>query len=88
MLTSKKNGNSEDAIVNAIAEFHYMPEEVAFSLYFHRYQNLYKTDCTNWNNHKKFVNYTLPKKTSDLTFKETVTVLLKVFSPKTLLFLP
>lgn len=34
--------------------------------------------------HTKFVNYILPKKTSDLIFKETVTVLLEIFSLKTL----
>ena len=67
---------SLDAIVNAIAEFNYMPEEnVTFSSYFRRYEDLYKTDCVNWSDHKKvrlmqrklncvehakFTNYILP----------------------------
>ena len=45
---------SRDAIENAIAEFNYMPEEeVTFSSYFRRYEDLYKVDCANWSDHKK-----------------------------------
>ena len=82
MLTSNKNEDldifSQDTIINVIAEFNYMPEEeVTFLSYFCRYKDLYKTDCSNWPNHKKvrlilrklgtvehmkFVNYILPKK--------------------------
>ena len=55
---SNKNGNSgvfsQDTIINTIAEFNYMPEEeLTFSLYFCRYEDLYKTDCENWSNYKK-----------------------------------
>ena len=58
MLTSNKNKVlgvfSDDAIVNAIAEFNYMPEEeVTFSSYFRKYEDLYKTDSANWSNHKR-----------------------------------
>ena len=47
MLMSNKNVDSgvfsQNTIVNAIAEFNYMPEEkVTFSLYFHRYEDLHK----------------------------------------------
>ena len=81
MLTSKKNFKnpkiqvffSHDAIKNVIAEYNCMPEEVIFSSYFRRYENLYKTDCSNLPGHKlglvlrklgtvehtKFVNYIL-----------------------------
>lgn len=48
MFTNNKNGYSEDAIVNTITEFHYLPEkELTFSSNFRRYEDLYKTDCAN-----------------------------------------
>ena len=82
MLTSNKNKDSgvfsQDIIVNATAEFNYMPEEVlTFSWYFCRYKDLYEMDCVNWSDHEKvtlvlrklgyveytkFVNYILRKK--------------------------
>ena len=58
MLTSNKNKDSgifsQDSIINAIAESNYMPEEeVTFSLYFHRYEDRYKTDSSSWPDYKK-----------------------------------
>ena len=86
-------------IGSAINNFTYAPEnEITFASYFRRHEDLYNTDCTNWANFKKvrlllrklgavehtrFVNYILVKKTSDLTFTETVQLLTELFSPKT-----
>ena len=58
MLTSNKNEDlgvfSQDAIVNVIAEFNYMPaKEGTFLPYFYRYNNLYKIDCAYWSDHRK-----------------------------------
>ena len=57
MLTSNKNEDlgifSQIVIVNAIAEFKYMPEEEVTLFYLRRYEDLYKTNCTNWSGHKK-----------------------------------
>ena len=58
MSTSNKNEDShvfsQEAIVNAIAEFNYMTEkEVIFLSYFSRYENLYTMDYTYRSDHKK-----------------------------------
>ena len=58
ILMSNKNEDSgtfsQDAIINAIAQFNYMPEMVVTILsYFCRYKGLYKTDCANWSDHQK-----------------------------------
>lgn len=52
MSTSNRNENSDvfsqDAIVNAIAELNYLPEEEVTFSYFCRYKDLYKMVCANW----------------------------------------
>ena len=71
---------SQNTILNAIDNFIYALEEgITFSLYFRRYEDLYNTDCANWDDFKKvcllsklgtveyttFGNYILPKKNSN-----------------------
>ena len=92
----------QNTIRSVIENFLYTPEkDVTFTSYFRRYEGLYTTDCANWNNSKKvrlllrklgtteltkFINYTLPRKANELTFAETVELLMELFSPKTCLF--
>ena len=81
-----------NVIWSAIDNFTYAPKnEITFVSYFRRYENLYHTDCANWADfkkklgifeHTKIANYILPKKTSNLTFTESVQLLTELFRPK------
>lgn len=100
--TENENAFSQNAVWSAIDNFTYSPDEdKTFASYFRRYEDLYKIDCENWadfkkvrlllrklgtTEHTKFVDYILPRKTSDLTFSEAVKLLTELFSPKTSLF--
>ena len=88
---------SKNPIWSAIENFSYsLKEDITFEWYFRRYEDLYKTDCGNWSDlkkihlllsklgttkHTKFVNYILPRKTSEFT--EAVELPMKLFSLKT-----
>ena len=78
----------QSAIWSAIENFIYAPDEgTTFATYYRRYRDVYETDCRQWsegkkvrlllrklgtNEHSKFVDYILPKRTSELTFAEAV----------------
>ena len=82
--------------------FIYLPEEdETFEASFRRYEDLFTVDCEDWTNAKKvrlllrklgtteyskFVDYILPKKTSELEFSEAVKLLSDLFSPNLTLF--
>lgn len=76
-------------------------EDKTFATYFRRYEDLYEFDCGNWSDARKvrlllrklgtceytnFVDYILPRKTNELTFKEAIKLLTELFSPNTSLF--
>ena len=91
---------SQNAIWNTIDNFTYSPDEdKTFASYFRRVEDVYKIDCEKWadskkvclllqkigtTEHNKFVDYILPRKTSNLTFPEAVKLLTELFSPKTI----
>ena len=93
---------SQDSIWNAIDNFHYEQEEdKSFVAYYRRYEDFFCIDCKNWpdqkktrlllckletTEHNKFVDFILPRKTSELSLDETVKLLIELFSPKTSLF--
>ena len=82
--------------------FIYLPEEdKTFEAFFRRYEDLFTVDWENWTNAKKvrlllrklgtteyskFIDYILPKKTSELEFTEAVKLLSELFSPNLTLF--
>lgn len=96
------NAFSQTAVWNAIESFNYNPEDdVTFAHFYRRYEDIFVSDCGTWTDakkvrfllrklgtaeHTKFVNFILPKKTSELNFQETVTLLTELFSTKTSLF--
>lgn len=100
--TESETTFSQNAIWSAIDNFIYSPvKDKTFASYFRRYEDLFEIDCGKWadakklrlllrklgtTEHSKFVDYILPRKTSDLTFVEAVNLLTELFSPKTLLF--
>ena len=88
-------------IWNAIDNFHDEQEkDKSFAAYSRRYEDFFSIDCKNWSDqktrlllrkletseHKKFVDFILPRKTSKLSFDETVKLLTELFSPKISLF--
>lgn len=93
---------SQSTIWNAIETFNYQLElEGKFDAFYQRYEDLFIVDCQEWSNTKKvslllrklgttelskFVDYILPKKTSELKFSEAVKFLSKLFSPNSTLF--
>ena len=93
---------SPDTIWKAIDNFHYEQEEdKSFTAYYRSYKDFFSIDCKNWSDqkktrlllsklettkHNKFVDFILPRKTSELSFDETVKLLTELFSPKTSLF--
>lgn len=44
---------SQDAVVNAISEFMYDPEQITLFLYFRRFADIFENDCYSWNDEKK-----------------------------------
>ena len=100
--TDNDTAFSQDSIWNAIDNFHYEQEEdKSFAAYYRRYENFFSIDSKNWSDqkktrlllrkletaeHNKFLDFILPRKTSELSFDETVKLLTELFSPKTFLF--
>ena len=77
------------------------PEDKTFEAFYRRYEDRFTVDCEDWTNAKKvhfllrklgtteyskFVDYILPKKTSELEFSEAVKLLSELFSPNMTLF--
>ena len=98
----KQNVFSHTAIWSALETFHYVPEEdLTFEAYFRRFGDVFRIDCKSWSEqmkvrlllqklgaaeHNKFVDYIIPKQTSELSFDETVKSLMELYCPKTSLF--
>ena len=91
-ISENENAFSQNTIWDAIDNFTYSPgEDIIFTSYFRRFENLYATDCVNWTDSKKvrlllcttehtrFVNNILPRKTSELTFTDAVKLLTELF---------
>ena len=101
-IREKENTFSQNTIWGALDNFIYPPGgNITFVFYFSRFEDLYATDYLNWvdskkvhlllrklgtKDHTKFFNYILPRKTNELTFTETVKLLIEFFRPKTSLF--
>ena len=97
-----QNSFSQSAICSALETFYYEPNnELTFANYFRRFGDVFRIDCKAWSDemkvrlllqklgaieHNKFVDYIIPKKTSELTFDETVNTLMELYCPKTSLF--
>nr|CAJ00233.1 TPA: gag-pol polyprotein [Schistosoma mansoni] len=91
-----------DSIANSIAEFRFDPESgVTFEAWFKRHEDLFINECKEWDEssklrlllrklgvseHEKFCNFILPKKPSDITFKETVECLTRIFGERSSIF--
>ena len=100
--TDNDTAFSQDSIWNAIDNFNYEQEEdKSFTAYYRSYKDFFSIDCKNWSDQKKtrlllrklettehneFVYFILPRKTSELSFDETVKLQTELFSPKTSLF--
>ena len=86
----------------SIETFHYVPEEdLTFEAHFRRFGDVFRIDCKSWDEqmkvrlllqklgaaeHNKFVDYIIPKQTSELSFDEAVKSLMELYCPKTSLF--
>ena len=81
-------------IWSALETFHYVPEEdLTFEAYFRRFGNAFRIDCKSWSEQMKvrhllqklgaaehkFVDYIIPKKTSELSFDEAVKSLMELY---------
>ena len=93
---------SQDSIWNVIDNFLYEQEEdESFAVYYRRYEEFFNIDCKNWSDqkktrlllrkletteHNKFVDFILLRKTSELSFDETVKFWTELFSLKTSVF--
>ncbi|CAH8606257.1 unnamed protein product [Schistosoma rodhaini] len=91
-----------DSIANSITEFRFDPESgVTFEAWFKRHEDLFINECKEWDEssklrlllrklgvseHEKFCNFILPKKPSDITFKETVECLTRIFGERSSIF--
>ena len=81
---------------NVLETFSYAPDEdKTFEAYCRRYEDIYITDSADWTDEKKVrlllrklgtVDYTLPNKTCELGFLETVKLQSELFSSKMSLF--
>ena len=97
-----ENSFSQSAIWAAIDTFHHEPENgLTFEAYFRRFEDTFKIDCSQWADakksrlllrklgqaeHEKFVDYILPQKTNELTFDETIKLLMELYGTKASLF--
>ena len=91
------NSFVQDSVINSICEFKYSSkEEVTFAVYFHRYEKVFKKDCTTWSDekkiclllgkfrqseHEKYANYILPR-----NHLKRLLILKKIFREKSSLF--
>ena len=93
---------SHNTIWNSMEIFIYLPEEdKTFEAFYRRYKDLFTVECEDLTHAKKvcllfrelgiteyskFVDYILPKKTSELEFSEAVKLPSELFSPNMTLF--
>ena len=93
---------SQSTIYNSIETFEYIPDMTKHSRPFYRcYEDIFFLDCEQWpsekkvrlrlrklgtTEHNRFVEFILPKKTTDLDFSETIKLLPELFGPNTTLF--
>ena len=93
---------SHNKIWNSTETFIYLPEEnKTFEAFNRRYEDLFTVDCEDWTKAKKvrlllrklgtteyskFVDYILPKKTSESEFSKAIKLLSELFSPNMTLF--
>ena len=92
---------SQESVINSVGEYIYKPEEVTFEAYFRRYESIFEKDCEKWpdkkkvklllgkfmvTEHEKYVNFILPKKPGEVTFRETIQILTKILGEQSLLF--
>ncbi|XP_029647250.1 uncharacterized protein LOC115221238 [Octopus sinensis] len=90
-----------DYIANSITEFKYEPDKgVTFEAYYRRYKQIFNKKSKDWDDdmkmrlilrklaakHEHYSNYVLPRKPSDINFKDTKDMLYKIFSEESLLF--
>ena len=87
---------------SSLETFNYVPDEDrTFEAYFRRYEDMFRSECENWSQqkkvrlllsklgpveHNKYCDFILPRKSSELSFDETVRLLLELFSPRLSLF--
>ena len=91
---------SQESAINAVGEFIYKPE-VIFKAYFWRNESIFEKDCEEWPDkkhvrlllgkfgaaeHEKYVNFILPRKPGEMTFRETLQILTKIFGEQSSLF--
>ena len=93
---------SQNTIWSTIKTFNYNPEEdQTFERFYQKYQDFFDIDYQTWtdekkirlllsklgtNEHNKFTDFILPKKTRDLKFNETIELLKELFNPRLSLF--
>ena len=93
---------SQSSIYNSIDTFEYGPEnDKSFEAFYRRYEDIFNVDCEQWpskkkvrlllrklgtTEHNRFVDFILPKKTTDLDFSEIIKLLSELFGPNTTLF--
>ena len=91
-----------NSIWSTIEIFNYNPEEdQTFERFYQKYQDFFDIDCQTWtdkkkirllltklgtNEHNKFTNFILPKKTRDLKFNEAIELLRELSNPSLSLF--
>ena len=77
--------------MNSVDKFIYKPEEVTFETYFRRYESISEKDCEEWPDEKKFllgkyINFILLRQPGEVTFRETIQILMKIFGELSTLF--
>ena len=93
---------SQSTIYNSIKTFEYVPEnDKTFETFYRRYEDIFNVDCELWpsekkvrlllrklgtTEHNRFVDFILPKKTTDLDFSETIKLLSELYEPDTTVF--
>ncbi|XP_055615240.1 uncharacterized protein K02A2.6-like [Toxorhynchites rutilus septentrionalis] len=91
-----------EALSSNISEFSFNPENgVTFKKWFARYTDLFESDAQHLDDaakvrlllrkmdtasHSRYLNYILPRLPKDVTFKDTVETLIKIFGEQTSLF--
>ena len=90
---------SQSTIYNLTETFEYVPEnDKTFEAFYWHYEDIVNVDCEQWPRKKRyvyceenweqpnnrFVDFILPKKTTDLDFSETFKLLSELFGPNNL----
>ena len=93
---------SAEGIANSITEFKFDPDEgITFPAYFRRFESIFEKKCQSWSDEQKvilvlqklgtdennkYTNFVLPRKASDIPFKETIEILSSIFGERVSLF--